>query len=44
MAAGIEMREMGEAARYQKQGLGGYEEDEEVAYNEVSLDRSDKKP
>jgi len=44
VAAGIEMREMGEAARYQKQGLGGYEEDEESAYNEVSLDRSDKKP
>jgi len=44
VAAGIEMREMGEAARYQKQGLGGYEEDDEAAYNEVSLDRSDKKP
>jgi hypothetical protein len=41
IAGSIELREMGQADRYQKQGLGGYEDDEE--YNEVSLDKSDRK-
>ena len=36
------MRNLGDKAKYQRQGLGGYEDEEE--YSEVSLDKSDKKP
>ena len=36
------MRDMGQVDKYQKQGLGGYEEEEE--YSEISLDKSDRKP
>ncbi len=41
----VEMRDLGNtAAKYQKQGLGGYDDEEnEGDYSEVSLDNSGRK-